>query len=168
MHRKFTGLALALMAAGAMAQLATPNPDWRELEAPPPPAVKTSGLVPLEMPQSGLRFGVQPDSVSIGSDGIVRYVVVATSASGAVNAMYEGLRCDRGEFRTYARHSPEQGWVNVDTQWRPLHDGGPVSRHNLVVARTGACIGHGTNTSAQQIVRDLRSPAADRFRSELR
>ena len=35
----------------------------------------------------------------IGKDGIVRYVVVATSATGAVNAMYEGLRCDRAVLR---------------------------------------------------------------------
>jgi hypothetical protein len=168
MHHRLIGLAFAFTTGCAMAQLADPNPDWREIDAPPPPALQTSGLVQLDMPQSGLRFFVQPNSVSIGSDGIVRYVVVATSTSGAVNAMYEGLRCDRAEFRTYARHNPEQGWVNVSTQWRPLYDGSNAARHNLAVARTAACVGHGTNLSAEQIVRDLRRPAADRFRPELR
>jgi hypothetical protein len=168
MHRRLTGLALTVITAGAIAQLASPDPDWREVDAPTPPALQTSGLVPLDMPPSGLRFFVQPDSVSIGSDGIVRYVVVATSSTGAVNAMYEGLHCDKAQFRTYARHNPDRGWVNVNTEWRPLFDGSNAARHNIVMARTAACIGNGTNTTAAQIVRDLKRPAADRFRPELR
>jgi len=168
MRPRIAALSLALMSAAAMAQLVTPDPDWREVEAPPPPALQVQGVVPLEMPQSGLRFGVQPGSISIGKDGIVRYVVVATSTTGAVNAMYEGLRCDRGEVRTYARHDPVKGWIEVDTQWRSLFDGSNVVRHSLAIARTGACIGHSANGSPAQIVRDLRNPAAERFRSEYR
>jgi hypothetical protein len=37
------------------------------------------------------------------------------------------------------------------------------SRHTLVVARTAACMGHGPNRSAAQIVRDLRAPVDTRF-----
>ena len=39
---------------------------------------------------------------------MVRYVVVATSDSGAVNAIYEGIRCDTGRFKVYARHNGGQ------------------------------------------------------------
>ena len=39
------------------------------------------GLIPLDIPGSTLRFGVDPASVTIGSDGIVRYVVVASSTT---------------------------------------------------------------------------------------
>ena len=156
-------LALLFCAAAAHAQLTPPDPDWKEAEAPPPPPVTTSGLVPLEMPGSTLRFGVDPASVSVGADGIVRYVVVATSATGAVNAMYEGIRCGTGEFKVYARHNPGSGWtIAKDSQWGRLHDQ-PQSRHSLVVARHGACVGHGTNRSAAQVVRDLRAPADTRF-----
>jgi hypothetical protein len=167
-HRNLAALALTVVATGAMSQLASPNPDWREMDAPPPPALQSGGLVPLDMPPSGLRFFVQPDSVSIGSDGIVRYVVVATSSGGAVNGIYEGLHCDKAMFRTYARHNPDQGWVSVNTQWRPLFDGSNSARHNIVMARTAACIGNGTNTTPAQIIRDLSRPAADRFRQEIR
>jgi hypothetical protein len=79
---------LSFAAGIAHAQLNGVDPDWRESEAPPPPALKTDGLIPLEMVGSSLHFGVDPSSVNVGADGIVRYVVVATSSSGAVNGVY--------------------------------------------------------------------------------
>jgi hypothetical protein len=154
---------LLLGAWAAQAQLAPVDPDWREAEAPAPPALKLDGLIPLEMPRSALRFGVDPASVSLGNDGVVRYVVAATSATGAVNALYEGLRCSTGDFKVYARHNPGSGWTVVkDSPWRPLHNA-QTSSHSLVIARTGACVGHAPNRSALQIVRDLRAPADTRF-----
>ncbi|HEY0884044.1 MAG TPA: CNP1-like family protein [Ramlibacter sp.] len=161
MHLERLALALLLAAGAAHAQLADANPDWKESEAPAPPALRTTGLVPLEIPGSQLRFGVDPASVSLGSDGVVRYVVVAASAGGAVNGIYEGIRCSTGEYKVYARNSGK-GWSISGSDWRLLHDQ-PRSRHSLLVARTGACIGRGPNRSAAQIVRDLRAPAADRF-----
>jgi len=157
---RLPALALALAAACAHAQLAPIDPDWREVEAPPAPAFSTQGLIPLDTPRSTLRFGVAPDTVALASDGIVRYVVVATSPSGAVNAMYEGIRCNTGEYKVYARHNPGGGWVIAkDPQWQPLQ-AAPMPRHALAIARTGACVGHGTAISAAKIVSDLRSPVA--------
>ena len=154
--------ALLLASSAAFAQLASVDADWREVEAPPPPALRLEGLIPLEMPRSALRFAVDPGSVSVGSDGVVRYVVVATSAAGAVNALYEGLRCNTAVVRVYARHNPDSGWTLAkDSAWRPLHNS--AASHSLVIARTGACIGHSPNRSASQIVRDLRSPVDRRF-----
>jgi hypothetical protein len=143
--------------------MAPVDPDWREAEAPPPPAFRQSGLIPLDMPRSSLRFGVDPASVSLGRDGIVRYVVVAASATGAVNGLYEGIRCDTAEFKVYARYNAGSGWtVAKESPWRPLHDA-QTSSHSLLIARTGACVGHAPNRSATQIVRDLRAPVDTRF-----
>ncbi|MES3003338.1 MAG: CNP1-like family protein [Pseudomonadota bacterium] len=154
---------LCAAAATSFAQLNPVDPDWREVEAPPPGALDTRKLIPLEMPRSSLRFGVAPASISIGADGVVRYVVVASSASGAVNGLYEGIRCSTGEFKVYARHNPGSGWVPVkDAQWRSLHENN-VSAHSLTIARTGVCIGHGTNQSTSAIVRDLGGPVDSRF-----
>lgn len=160
--------ALALAACSAGAQLVPVDPDWKELEVPPPPAFKLQGLVPVELRGSSLSFGVDPASVAIGADGIVRYVVVATSSTGTVNALYEGVRCNTAEVKTYARHNPGSGWAPVtDAQWRPLH-GASMSRHSLVIARTGACVGQGPNRSAAMIVKDLRSPVDSRFSNDVR
>ncbi|MES2936421.1 MAG: CNP1-like family protein [Pseudomonadota bacterium] len=154
----------ALVAAGTcFAQLTDADPDWKEQEAPPPPALKTERLIGLEVPGSLLNFGVDPDSVAVGSDGVVRYVVVARSSSGVTNAMYEGLRCSTGEWKVYARHNPDAGWKQVkESEWKPI-SGNSQARHSLVIARTGACVGRGANGTATQIVRDLRAPVDRRF-----
>jgi hypothetical protein len=158
-------LALALAAPCAFAQLMPSDPDWKEMEVPPPPAVRTSGLIALDMPRSELRFGVDPQSVAIGADGIVRYVVVAQGREGAVNAMYEGIRCSEGKVRQYARSSGGT-WQKVDGEWAELRE--PRFRYAMLVARGGACQEHTPNKSAEQIVRDLRSPAAFRFETDQR
>jgi hypothetical protein len=163
MQRSFLALALAGACLAASAQLVPTDPDWKEVEAPPPPALRTTGLVPLEVPGTTLHFGIDPASVRVGSDGIVRYVVVATSNSGAVNAMYEGIRCDAAQVKVYARHNPDSGWVPArEAQWQPL-TGSSATRHSLVVAGTGACYGNGPNGNPAQIVQDLRAPVERRF-----
>ena len=160
MHLRQLVLAGFLFVSLAHAQLIPADPDWREAEAPPPPAVRLDGLIPIEMPRSELRFGVDPASISVGTDGVVRYVVVASSASGAVNAIYEAIRCGTAELRVHARYSPAGGWtIAKDPLWRSLHD----SRHSLVIARNGACDGHVANRSASQIARDLRATVDTRF-----
>ncbi len=168
MRAESIALALALAACAAQAQSTPGGPDWTEAQVPPPPTLQLDGLIQLDMPGSNLRFGVAPGSVNVGADGIVRYVVVASSTTGTVNAMYEGIRCGTGEYKVYARHNPDSGWTPArDTPWRSLHEQ-PMSRHSLLIARTGACMGHGANGSAARIVKDLRSPVDSRFSNETR
>lgn len=156
-------LALAMAAGAVQAQLTPPDPDWKEVEAPAPRPLRIERLTRIELPESTLRFGVDPDSVVLTSDGIVRYVVAATSSTGAVNGFYEGIRCSTAEVKVYARHNPDSGWVPVkDSQWRSLHESRP-SRHSLVIARTGACAGGAPHQSAAQIVRNLGGDVNWRF-----
>ena len=160
-----TALLLFLLAAPATAQFATPDPDWKETEAPRPPTPTANGLIPLDIPGATLRYGIDPASVSLAADGVVRYVVVASNASGAMNATYEGIRCNTGDVRIYARFNPDTGWSQASgVDWKPLQEGRPF-RHSLSVARNGACMGHGANRSVTQILRDLRSPVDRRFNS---
>jgi hypothetical protein len=162
---RILALALACAAAPSFGQLLGDiDPDWKEVEAPPPPAVRTQGLIPIEMPPGmALRFGVDPDSITVGADGVVRYVVVASSPSGALNAMYEGLRCNTAQVRVYARYNADSGWVPMrGSEWQPLQNR-PNSRHSLTIARTGACVGQGPSGNASEIVRALRTPPDLRF-----
>lgn len=167
-HRKPVRPALAVWLAvasfSAFAQLAADQPDWKEMAVPPAPVFDATRVVVVDAPVvSGLKFGVDPKTISIAPEGIVRYVVVATSSSGTVNAMYEGVRCATGEFRVYARHNPGSGWANTTTaDWKSLYAPAP-SRHTLAIAKAGICKGNAPNSSVEQIVRDLKAPPDRRF-----
>lgn len=149
-------LALTLCTA-AHAQFASDAP-WQEADAPPPPPVQVNQLISLDVPDSSLKFGVAPESVTVGRDGVVRYVVVTRNSAGAISAIYEGLRCGTGEYKVYARQNAGSGWNTAqDAAWRSL-DQRPVQRHTIVIARNGACVGRSANFSVADILRDLRKP----------
>ena len=153
------GLLLSLSSA-VWAQVAVEDPEWKESEVPPPPAFDFGKLVNFEVsPNSSLVYGVDPASISITkSDGVVRYVMVATSASGVRNVMYEGLRCSTGEFKTYARYSPEGRWNMVSNpEWRTLFGSMP-SKHALRFAQAGACDNAAVPLSVNALVRRLKNP----------
>jgi hypothetical protein len=154
------GLALATLAHGQLADL---DPDWKEVEVPPPPAFRTDQLIGLEMPRHlSTQFGVDPQTIRITNDGVVRYVMVATSSGGSNVAMYEGIRCLTGEVKTYARFGSSGQWSQVPNgQWRALN-GGPSSAHALALARQGACDGRAaTAASAAAIIRKLKTKPPD-------
>ncbi|WP_427913506.1 CNP1-like family protein [Ramlibacter sp. MMS24-I3-19] len=167
MLRKIAGWLLAMACTCAAAQVIPSTADWQEGEAPPPPALKLQGLVPVEVGRgSELRWGVDPASIRIGPDRVVRYVVIGQGQGGAVNAYYEGLRCDTAEVRVYARHARDGDWTPTTQGWKSLQD--PSARHSLVVARTGACLGQAPNRSSDQIARDLAQAPNYRFLNEAR
>lgn len=134
------GLGLALLASQAMAQNTVDNPDWVEEKAPPPPAYSLEHLIPIDMPRYvSIAVGVDPATITVGMDGIVRYVVVMTNSTGSTNAAYEGIRCVTDEVKTYARMGSSNTWSLVaDPQWKAVNDNMP-SRHAQAIARQGAC-----------------------------
>lgn len=133
--------------------------DPRDEPVPPPPTYSSDKLLALDMPLfMSLKFGIDPASISISPARTVRYVMVAASPSGATNVMYEGLRCESGEFITYARQSPDGKWNWVQTPpWRPLTDIN-TARHALAFARQAACEGrNATASSVADMVRALKA-----------
>ena len=161
MHRRFvlppavvSGFLSLLFAAPAFAQMFG---DWTEGPVPPAPALQTQGLIGVDVTGSDLRFGIDPASITVGKDGVVHFVLVAASRSGAVNAMYEGVHCSRAEFRIYARHNG-QAWRDLESDWRPLIDGAEA-RLAWTIARAGVCEGRVPGGTPAQIARALQTPA---------
>lgn len=156
---KLFWLGLTLLALSTSAQVVT-EPDWKETEAPPPPSFNKDKLIPIEMPKYvSLRFGVDPATLTITPDGIVRYVMVASNATGSISAMYEAIRCATGEVKTYARYAANGKWSSVqDPQWHGLNDNLP-SKHALALARQGVCDGRSmAASSVDAIVNALKNP----------
>lgn len=164
--RARTAVALAtclLMITPVSAQLADLDPDWKELDVKPPATFRTDKLVAIEMPRYvSVKVGLDPDSLTVSSDGIVRYVVVAMSSSGNVNAAYEGIWCRAGDVKTYARAGNDGKWDAVSNpQWKALSASQP-SMHALALARQGVCNGRSASgDSPQDILRKLKRPLSD-------
>jgi hypothetical protein len=78
---------------------------WSEGVAALPPWPKDADLVELRLdgPSGLLRYYIDGRNLAVGNDEVVRYTLVAESASGARNISFEGIRCTpKGEHRIYA------------------------------------------------------------------
>jgi hypothetical protein len=133
------------------------NPDWVEEDATPPAVFSKDKLIPLEMPpQVTVKVGIDPETIVVGGDGVVRYVVVMRNASGSTSAFYEGIRCVSDEVKTYARQSGAGDWTLVkNPQWKGVTDTMP-SHHAQAFARQGGCQAK-LATSKQEIITVLKS-----------
>lgn len=153
-------LAIALpalvLAQVASAQLFT-DPDWKESPVPPPPDFDPKRMLEVEMPRMlDLKYGVDPKTIVVTGDGVVRFVAIAknTGPEAAVNAFYDGVRCATGETKTYARYSGN-GWHMVENaEWVSLDL--PRTRYNLALARQALCDSAAPRGPASEIVRALR------------
>lgn len=151
-----------LTTSAAFAQLSDHDADWKELQVQPPATFRVDKLVPIEMPRYvTVKLGVDPDTLTLSEDGIVRYVVVALSDSGNVNAAFEGIWCRAGEVKTYARAGNDMKWNAVpDPQWKNFSDSQP-SMHALALARQGVCDGRSASGhSPQAIIHSLKQSSA--------
>jgi hypothetical protein len=152
-------LAMLFATAFARAQFSMDFPDWKETGAPPPPAYNAGKLLTFDVRGNpNMTYGVDPSTIVISNaDGLVRYVVVATSKSGVSNVMYEALHCATGEVKTYARRVDTSPWQEVkNAQWRSVFDLAP-SNHSLALAKAGACDGKAPALSVREMVDKLKN-----------
>jgi hypothetical protein len=158
----------AMLGLSAALSMATPwglaqtgngldNPDWEEGQVPPPPSFSRDTLISLEMPPHvTAKVSVDPETIVVGADGVVRYVIVMTNATGSTSAMYEGIRCISDEVKTYARLGASGQWVTVSNPvWKSVNDNMP-SRHAQAFARQGGCQNR-LATTKQEIVSALKT-----------
>ena len=125
--RLFAAVALAVFGGGALAQVKS---DWEteyekrnraEDEVKLPPFPNADSLIEFRVEARGdFRFFVDPASISVATDGAVRYTLVARSGSGVENISYEGIRCSTREQRVYAFANADKTWRTVSTAWRPV------------------------------------------------
>ncbi len=118
---------------------------WREQQFALPPWPREENLIPVRLDSAGGPFSYFIDALSLntGTDAVVRYTLVAQSASGVRNLSFEGVRCTpRGQFRVYAygqqgRFEPvaqTDDWRSIDrTGSDPIRE--ELWRHYLCIPR---------------------------------
>jgi CNP1-like family protein len=94
------------------------------------PAYPVPGrLVEFEKSQAAdFHYFIDPQTLSVDKDGVVRYVLVARSSSGVQNVSYEGLRCESAEYRFYAFGRADGTWSRARSEWRSLQQAQPLQR----------------------------------------
>ncbi|SFM07560.1 CNP1-like family protein [Variovorax sp. OV329] len=160
MRRASQLLAVALpalvLAPAASAQLFA-NPDWKESPVPPAPEFDAKRMLEIDMPRMlDLKYGVDPKTLVVTDDGVVRYVIIAknTGPGGAVNAFYDGVRCATGETKSYARFSGDSWHAVENPEWIPLERA--RTRYNLALARQALCRSGAPRATTGEMVQALR------------
>lgn len=119
---------------------------WSEENVVLPAFPSTSGLLEFDVsPGHDFKFYVDPATLSVGEDRVVRYALIARSPSGVENVRFEGLRCATGEYRIYAVGRPDGRWSVRTSGWRPYERATTRSWHDALSRHyfcpNGAAIG---------------------------
>jgi hypothetical protein len=134
------GVCLLLAHAGAFAdpwksdwQIEQEERNWKEVPVKIPPYPKVQNLVEFTVSrETDFRFYIDATSLSVGSDGVVRYVLVARSPNGAENVSYEGIRCKDRIYRIYATGRRDGTWTEARVvRWRDV-DFGSMNWHRAL------------------------------------
>ncbi len=84
---------------------------WEELQAKLPAYPNIAQALPLEVASARpTQFFVDPKSIAVSEDGVVRYSLIAKSSSGVLNVSYEGIRCETREKKLYAFGRQGSAW----------------------------------------------------------
>lgn len=104
---------------------------WQEVAVQLPAPPKPEDLLPFYVSPTAINeFAIDAKSVSVGTDGVVRYTLVATSSGGARNVSYEGIRCQSFERKLYAFGQQDGGWSRSRRdQWERINPNGSNRQH---------------------------------------
>jgi len=160
--RRAVGLVLLVTMSAAFAQsdddFYEESKPWEELAVHLPAPPQSGNLLSFYVsPTATLKFSVDAKSVSVGSDGVVRYTLVAVSPQGARNVSYEGIRCATFEHKIYATGNDDGTWAPLQQpQWMPIRRGN-ANRERAALAQGYFCENLTVAGKADDIVRRLKS-----------
>lgn len=154
---------LAMISINSHAQYRTADPAdendpdaprfWEETEVKIPTAPPSKDLKPFYVSAiTQLKFALDAPSIAFGKDEVIRYVVVITSNSGAQQVSYEGIRCEKYEWRLYATMQKDGGWhKTANSRWQVIRNTGYNSYHAALV-RDAFCDNGIPRRSAKEII----------------
>jgi hypothetical protein len=123
-----------------------------------PPLPQDSTLLPFEVSgNTPLQFAIDRNSLTVGTDGVVRYTVVVTSPSGARNVNYEGIRCDTYEWRLYAGlNADHDGWDRTVANDFTRIENGALNAYQAALYQDYLCANKLPATNAKQMIENIR------------
>lgn len=133
------------------------NKPWEEIAIQLPPAPKPENLVPFYVSATATQqFAVDASSLTVGTDGVVRYTVVTTSQAGAKNVSYEGIRCQSYERKLYAFGRPDGTWSRSRRdEWERI-SGNAANRYHAALFKDYFCNETAVAGNARDIITRMR------------
>jgi len=116
---------------------------WAEIEVQLPAFPEQINLIPFQVgAMADTKYLIDGNSLSVGSDGVLRYSLVVISSEGAQNITYEGLRCATAERRFYAYGRSDKTWSKArSNQWVKIQ--GSTNNHHIELYSNYFCpVGH--------------------------
>lgn len=107
---------------------------WEELEVQMPPVPRPENLQSFFVSSATDNlFAVDLPSISVGTDGVVRYTLEIKTSGGARNVTYEGIRCQTRERRIYASGRRDGTWSKArNSEWQKIQDV-PANRYHAAL-----------------------------------
>jgi len=135
-------------------------PPWKEEAHKLPAYPEKSRLVevPASLPGYDFRVYIDPDSLSVGGDRVVRYTLVFISSSGVWNTSYEGQHCGRNEYRRYAYGSNGTWYPVKASPWQGITNSG-IDHYRYVLYWNYLCDPLQTNLDVADMLRRIRYPS---------
>ncbi|MFN7085903.1 MAG: CNP1-like family protein [Burkholderiales bacterium] len=132
---------------------------WSEIEVRIPPYPQPQNLVEFEAgAASPHRFYVDPGSISVGGDGVVRYILVIKTAGGASNVTFEGMRCATRQQKYYATGRSDGSWARArNPAWNHIEHK-EINRHHIVLYADFFCNGK-LQLSAEEVLARVKGSA---------
>jgi hypothetical protein len=130
---------------------------WQEIAIQLPAAPVAANLLPFEVSATATQlFAIDAKSLTVGTDGVVRYTMVTTSPEGAKNVSYEGIRCASFERKSYAFGHPDGSWSRSrHDKWERIVRNA-ANRQHAILFKDYFCNGSAVAGNAQQILDRLR------------
>lgn len=139
---------------------------WQEVAIQLPALPSQDDLLPFFVSATATQsFAIDPKSLTVGSDGVVRYTLVTRSAEGATNVSYEGIRCEAFERKLYAFGHANGSWSRSRRdKWERISNNA-ANRQHAALAKDYFCEGKSVAGDAKEILRRLRNQhsATSRF-----
>jgi CNP1-like family len=167
-----TAIALTACRSAEDPWLRVPDPDQQSADQGGTRKEDALALPPSPVEDRLLRFEiggvttnaffVDPDSISIGEDWVIRYTSVVVSPSGARSISYEGLDCTDYAYKLYATGRPDGTWSEVKRpEWRPITFT-EINRYRIVLFKDFFCPKKVPVRSPGEAVRALKSSGHSR------
>ena len=131
--------------------------EWQEAAVTLPAFPTDENLV--EFPVGSMsknRFSIDKSSLTIGADGVVRFVLVVKAPGGGTNVTFEGIHCQERRFKVYAIGHDDHTWSKLRSSEWILIENKPLNRHHAVLNRDVFCPSGAPIGSVQEGLNALR------------